>query len=83
MNEESLVQTLCVPDYGPCQPQPTLRTFAAGSLYLRMLTVFSAYSALEIEVGLQANVYVMKELYIRAGSNSFLESGHYRIKIAG
>ena len=41
------------------QPQPTLRTFAAGSLYLRM---FSAYSAVEIEEGLQANVFVTKEL---------------------
>ena len=44
MNEESLVKTFCVPDYGPCQPQPTLRT----------------YSAVEIEEGLQANVYVIK-----------------------
>ena len=44
-----LVKTLCVPDFGPCQPQATLRTFAAGSLYLQMLTVFSAYSAVEIE----------------------------------
>ena len=53
-----------VPDYNTCQPQPTLHTFAAGSLYLRMFTVFSAYSAVEIEEGLQANVSVMKELYI-------------------
>ena len=63
MNEESLVRTLCIPDNGPCQPQPTLHTFAAGVLYLRMLTVFYAYSAVEVEVGLQANVSVMKELY--------------------
>ena len=59
MNEESLVMTLCVSDYGTCQLQPTLRTFAAGSLYLRMLTKFSA---VEIEEGLQANVSVIKEL---------------------
>ena len=44
-----LLKTLCVPDYGPCQPQVTLRTYAAGSLYLQMLTVFSVYSAVEIE----------------------------------
>ena len=56
MNEESLVKTLCVPDYGACQPQPTLRTSAAGSLF------YSAYSAMEIEEGLQANVSVMKKL---------------------
>ena len=62
MNEESLAKTFCVLDYGPCQPQPTLSTVAAGSLYLRMLTVFSASSAVEIEEGLQANVSVMKEL---------------------
>ena len=42
-----------------CQPQPILRTFAAGSLYLQMLTVFSAYSAVEIEDCLQANVSVI------------------------
>ena len=62
MHEESLVKTFCVIDYSTCQPQPTLRTFAAGSLYLRMLTVFSASSAVEIEEGLQANFFVMKEL---------------------
>ena len=62
MNEDSLVKTPCVPDYGTCQLQPTLRTFAAGSLNLRILTVFAAYSAVEIEEGLQANVSVMKEL---------------------
>ena len=44
-----LMKTLCVPEYGTCQPQQTLRTFVAGFLYLRMLTVYSAYSAVEIE----------------------------------
>ena len=44
------------------QQQSTLHTFAAGSLYLQMLTVFSAYSAVEIEEGVQANVSAMKEL---------------------
>ena len=67
------MKTLCVPDYnGPFQPQPTLRTFAAGSLYLR---VFSAYSAVEIEEGLQANVYVMKELYMYISPYCAVTSG--------
>ena len=56
------MKILCIPDYGSCQSWPTLSSFADGSLYLRMLTLFSAYSAVEIEECLQTNVSVTKEL---------------------
>ena len=69
------MKTLCVSDYGPCQPQPTLRTFAASSLYLQMLTVFSAYSAVEIKECLQAKVSVVKELYMYISPYCAVTSG--------
>ena len=49
------------------------RKVAAGSLYLRILTVFSAFSAVEIEEGIQAHVSVMRELSI--GSYCAVTSG--------